>query len=183
MAVLFHVFTTLFSHDTFLRALAVCGLLNIGIFTLTLVGHSSEGFVVMPPQMRFIQLFLSTSVLCTAWSLKTVGSRWILPKFEASTQRWWFFKHYDSILPKQVFPSLWTAGCFLFYFIPMATVSCLMYPGLFSSSGQYASLLSRLNHLMNERKTESLTVFGSAQRGPTGTMYGGVTGIRICGYP
>ncbi|MHC5035550.1 MAG: hypothetical protein ACYTFZ_11000, partial [Planctomycetota bacterium] len=64
-----HVYLIVLCREIPVRLLAACGLLNLCVYTFSVFGPLSEGFLTMPAKTRFIQLFLLTSVISIAWTL------------------------------------------------------------------------------------------------------------------
>lgn len=62
LSVACHIQVMAFHRDVRLRAVCACGLLSLSIAAFAIFAPFSEGFVVQPPLMRYIELFLLTSV-------------------------------------------------------------------------------------------------------------------------
>jgi len=167
VAILCHVYLLVFSRDAPVRILAACGLFDLAMYTFSVFAPLSEGFVAMPPQTRFVQTFLVTSVVSVAWTLWHVPKHRIGPLVARFGPRRRLGERLLKKLPRiRVLTPMasWTfmAACFLLFFIPCVKGSLnLRKTSMLSISGNYMSILLGINAVMEENGLQSVEIIGT----------------------
>jgi hypothetical protein len=151
-AIALHVYTVFVGKDILLRALAVTGLMNFGLFAFGLFGPLSEGLVTVPPKVRYITMFSLTSAICVTWAIHYLSlavlhrkARGEMPPLEG-----W----------KRKLGACIAVGYFLLFATPMALSTARLDTRLFDPSGNYRPILAGLNDIMRDNSLKRLDVTG-----------------------
>jgi hypothetical protein len=153
-----HAYVVIWGRHLVLRAVAASGLLVFAAYSYMLVGPLSRGFVTLPPEMRFIQTYLFTSVVCIPWALLRL-STWMRSRTRAALP-------VVSAVRRAVLGSEWrraaAAICALLFLCPMAQASFTRLPRrLLNANGDYMRVLRGIDRYMSANDIATVSVMGT----------------------
>ena len=161
LSIIAHIYIILFNRDFLLRGFAASGLSALIIFWFFVFAPIRNGFVTQPAAMRYIQLFLSTSLIVTPIALVNVSKLIVALTAQKSESS-----------QRSVRIILRTAGC-LFCVILMAAAfrsNVLDSRRFWSENSRCYPILSYLHDHMQQNNLKSIEVMGT---------HGSIRGIKI----
>jgi hypothetical protein len=169
LSILLHVYLIAFSRDTPFRVLTACGLLNLCLYNFGLFAPLSEGFVTMPAKLRFIHLFLMTSVIAVPWGLWHIAGHWIWPLVErlhGRLQAGGRLRVPDRWMARLKKAACWMLllACSLTVLVPAAP-RCFELAGipLLSLRGNYVSILLGIDGVMQMNDMHEAEIIGTSE--------------------